>query len=58
MFNSNVYDKDYAKATLGAAKDNLDDLEKWSVYNDDKANEEIKNLLNAFELASDAILNQ
>lgn len=43
------YDKKDLKITVQILKDQLKDLEKWSVYNDDKFSEEIytiKNILN------------
>lgn len=43
------YDKKDLKITVQILKDQLKDLEKWSVHNDDKFSEEIdtiKNILN------------
>ena len=36
MFNDNVYDQTYLKTTLNCLKNEIEDLEKWSVYNRDK----------------------
>lgn len=39
-----MYDKKFLKTTLLILEDNLEDLEKWSVYNKDKFNHEVSEL--------------
>jgi hypothetical protein len=39
-----MYNTKYLKTTLLILEDNLGDLDKWSVYNGDKFNEEVSRL--------------
>ena len=43
------YDKYYLQNTLDLMKDLIDDLDKWSVYNNDLYNEEVAKLKSAFK---------
>lgn len=36
-----LYNKEYLKNLLSIIKDNIEDLAKWSIYNDDKGNYEL-----------------
>ena len=41
---NDLYDKKFLDLTIQVLKDNLDDLSKWSVYNEDKYSEEVSAL--------------
>ena len=43
------YSKQYLKDTLFMINSEIEDLETWSAYNDDKYNEEIADIRKAFE---------
>lgn len=45
-----TYNRSYLKNTLDVISDNLDDLEKWSVWNGDKKIDEIRQLAGLFKL--------
>ena len=40
----NLYTRDFLKITIQMIQDSVDDLDKWSVYNDDEHNEQINSL--------------
>ena len=40
----NFYDKEYLEDTLAVLLDNINDLEEWSVHNDDKWSNEIQRI--------------
>ena len=48
--NQDIYDKFYLKNSLEILEYEVDDLEKWSVKNDDEGNEEIYLLRQALDL--------
>jgi hypothetical protein len=41
---NDLYDQKYLKLTIQVLKDNIHDLSLWSVYNEDKYNEEVSAL--------------
>ena len=43
------YSKQYLKDTIYLLNPEIEDLETWSAYNDDKYNEEIADIRKAFE---------
>lgn len=45
-----LYNQSYLTNTLDVLSDNFDDLEKWSVWNQDKKLDEIKQVQELFEL--------
>lgn len=49
-FKTSTYDQEFFKATLDLLQADLDDLDKWSAYNQDKYNAEIDIIRKALEL--------
>lgn len=47
---TSIYDEEFLKSTLSLLQSELDDLDTWSVYNEDKFNDEISIIRNAIEL--------
>ncbi len=47
---TSIYDEDFFKSTLSLLQSELDDLDTWSVYNQDKYNDEISIIRKALEL--------
>lgn len=44
-----LYDKEFLEITLRVLETDLDDLESWSVYNEDQYNEKIYEIRKAIE---------
>jgi hypothetical protein len=52
---SSMYDNDFLKSTLTLLQAELDDLDTWSVYNDDKFNTEVDLIRKALELIKEQV---
>jgi hypothetical protein len=51
-----LYNKEFLEITLRVLESDLDDLESWSVYNEDQYNEEIYKIRKALEEIKEVIL--
>ena len=53
---SELYNKEFLTITLKVLESDLDDLESWSIYNEDQYNEEIYKIRKAIEEIKDSLI--